>query len=173
MKRQIRRIVLVTLVLGVLLVSCAPQPAPASATAASPSPAQVSPAYPSPVQGQSASPVPAQSEAASPAPAQGKSASPEPTRVVPTYPSPGQEATLVDVYPGPGQGPTQTISWDEAVTLIKGGKVAKVTQAQTLQVTLALKDGTVAETTEPALDEVFKVIDACGDTCKDIERINP
>lgn len=165
MNRQIRRIVLVTLVLGALLVSCAPQPA----TTPTPTPAS----YPSPAQVESASPAPVQSEAASPTPTQGKSASPPPTRVVPAYVPPGQEATLVDIYPGPGQGPTQTISWDEAVALIQDGRVAKVTQAQTLQVTLALKDGTVAQTTEPALDEVFKVIDACGDPCKDIERVNP
>jgi hypothetical protein len=40
-----------------------------------------------------------------------------------------------------------------------------------MHITLVLKDGNVAVTVEPVLDEVFRVIERCGQTCDDIEQI--
>jgi hypothetical protein len=37
-----------------------------------------------------------------------------------------------------------------------------------LTVFLTLKDGTMLETIEPVIDDVFDVIDQCGDTCSNI-----
>jgi hypothetical protein len=37
-----------------------------------------------------------------------------------------------------------------------------------LEVTLELKDGRQLVTTEPEIDAVFDVVDACGEPCADI-----
>ncbi len=60
------------------------------------------------------------------------------------------------------------ISWEHAVALILGGHVKQVTQTHALEVTLSLKDYSVLTTTEPAIDDVFKVIASCGSACTDM-----
>ena len=64
------------------------------------------------------------------------------------------------------------IPWDKAVVLINNGEVSKITVAQSLQVTLFLKDGRTMLSLQPAAGELQKALDACGDPCKDIEIIN-
>ncbi len=59
-------------------------------------------------------------------------------------------------------------SWAEAVQTIMNGEVQQVTQTHSLEVTLSLKDGTTLHTIEPRLDEVFRVIEMCGELCSDI-----
>ena len=60
------------------------------------------------------------------------------------------------------------VTWDEAVGLITGGMVTQAFQTHALEVRLNLTDGTSVVTTEPRIDEVFRVIRQCGDPCKDI-----
>lgn len=62
----------------------------------------------------------------------------------------------------------QTVSWEQAQELINAGQVTTVTQLHSLEVTLQLDDGSTVTTTEPAIDDVFDVIRACGDPCSDI-----
>jgi hypothetical protein len=88
------------------------------------------------------------------------------------YPPPAQAIPAYNPYPGPSEGVTNYIEWSAAESAILAGQVAQVYQADTMHVTLVLKDGSVQLAKEPALDEVFKVIDTCGDACKDIQR-NP
>jgi hypothetical protein len=61
------------------------------------------------------------------------------------------------------------IGWEQAVALINNSEVSKVVQAHDLKVTITLKDGRTLTATEPAIDQVLQVIQACGDPCKDIQ----
>ena len=60
------------------------------------------------------------------------------------------------------------IPWAEARELITSGDVVQVTQLHSLEVTLELENGTRLVTTEPEIDAVFDVVDACGESCADI-----
>ncbi len=60
------------------------------------------------------------------------------------------------------------IEWQEARELILSGQVEQVVQLHSLEVRLYLKDGRVLVTTEPHIDEVFAVVDQCGEPCADI-----
>lgn len=88
------------------------------------------------------------------------------------YPAPAQQLPVYNPYPGPSEGVSNYVEWAAAESAIMGGQVSQVYQADTMHVTLVLKDGSIMLAKEPAQDEVFKVIDACGDACKDIQR-NP
>jgi hypothetical protein len=87
------------------------------------------------------------------------------------YPAP--ETTTGQSTPAPGIGsgyppPDESIPWVQASSLIMDGQVAQVIQLHSLKVILVLDDGRVVETFEPAIDDVFKVIDECGQACSDI-----
>ncbi|MCL5093837.1 MAG: hypothetical protein M1355_01790 [Patescibacteria group bacterium] len=60
------------------------------------------------------------------------------------------------------------ISWGEAVNKINNGEVKSIIQTHNLEVTLILKDGQGLITVESAIDNVFKVIQDCGQKCQDI-----
>lgn len=62
----------------------------------------------------------------------------------------------------------EDVSWAEAKELILAGEVEQVTQLHSLEVTLHMKDGRRLVTTEPAIDAVFDVVDACGEPCADV-----
>jgi hypothetical protein len=86
------------------------------------------------------------------------------------YPAQGAEveaAAPVETsppYPAPGQA--ETIDWAQAEEIILSGNVIQIQQATaSLKVTLVLNDGRTLETTEPALDEVIRVIERCGSKC--------
>lgn len=80
----------------------------------------------------------------------------------------GENPDAAPAYPGPEQGSTP-VTWDEATNLILDGKVTQVTQYDNLIVILVLKDGETVSAREPVIDEVFNLIDQCGDPCEDIE----
>lgn len=61
-----------------------------------------------------------------------------------------------------------TIPWDEARLMILAGEVAQVTQLHSLEVTLEMRDGRRLVTVEPQIDEVFAVVEACGEPCADM-----
>jgi hypothetical protein len=87
------------------------------------------------------------------------------------YPAP--ETTTSQSTPAPGIGsgypePGESISWVEARTLILDGQVTQLTQLHSLKVILVLEDGRSVETFEPEIDDVFEVIEECGDACDDI-----
>lgn len=70
------------------------------------------------------------------------------------------------LYPNLKDG--DEIYWSQAVAMILNGEVAKVMQTHSLQVTIVLKDGRSFITYEPAIDEVIRVIESCGEKCADI-----
>lgn len=61
-----------------------------------------------------------------------------------------------------------TIPWEQAADLIRNGLVEAVFQTHALDVTLELKDGRSLTTIEPQIDDVFQVIDECGEPCSDM-----
>lgn len=65
-------------------------------------------------------------------------------------------------------GEASRIEWGEARELILSGEVEQVVQLHSLEVRLTLKDGREFVTTEPAIDDVFDVVEECGEPCADI-----
>lgn len=85
------------------------------------------------------------------------------------YPAPPvRPQTVYNPYPGPSEGVKEWTQWEQAVVVIKSGDVVEVYQVDTLHVTLVLADGSVVLAKEPEIDEVFRIIDECGDPCSDI-----
>ncbi len=70
-----------------------------------------------------------------------------------------------------GEPATPTVSWQEAIEILKSGKVDSVFQTHSRVVTLIMKDGSELQTREPSIDLVFDVIDECGAPCADIAKI--
>ena len=68
----------------------------------------------------------------------------------------------------PADPAVQRVSWDEAKALITSGEVQHAFQSHALEVRLYLKDGRSVVTTEPAIDEIFRVIRDCGAPCATI-----
>lgn len=62
----------------------------------------------------------------------------------------------------------KNISREEAKGLILEWKVKKIFQAHSLDVLLEAHDGNEYLTIEPEIDEIFDVVDECGESCKDI-----
>ena len=84
------------------------------------------------------------------------------------YPYPVPEIPVVPsiLYPDAKDG--DEVSWEHAISMILNGEVTQVSQTHDLKVFLTLKDGRTLVTTQPVIDEVIKVIDKCGDKCRDI-----
>lgn len=61
------------------------------------------------------------------------------------------------------------ITWDQAVTLIMSEQVTKIMQTHDLKVYLTLKDGRTIFTVQQTMDDILKVVEACGDPCKEIK----
>jgi hypothetical protein len=61
-----------------------------------------------------------------------------------------------------------TLSWPEAEQMILSGEVQQVAQTHALAVYLTLKDGREFVTKEPSIDEVFRVVERCGEKCAGI-----
>lgn len=88
------------------------------------------------------------------------------------YPAPVVVEPVYNPYPGPSEGVTNYVEWAQAESALMAGQVTSIYQAASLHVTLVLKDGSILLAKEPAMDEVMKVIETCGDPCKAIEKVN-
>jgi len=64
--------------------------------------------------------------------------------------------TTIDVGPG------NTVSWEDAKTIIRDGDVKSVFQSHSLQVSVQMEDGTTYSTTEPGIDDVIRWVEDCG-----------
>jgi len=85
------------------------------------------------------------------------------------YLQPEQQAVPPEagmLYPDLKDG--DSLEWYQAVGVIFMGQVTKVLQAHSLDVFITLKDGRTLVTVEPQIDDVLKVIEQCGEICKDI-----
>lgn len=115
-------------------------------------------------------------------PAPPSEASPQPYPLVsvepylaPSEPYPGAETIQVTpltpvgasvLYPGVQDG--AEVYWEQAVAMILNGEVTQVMQTHDLKVYLTLKDGRTLFSIEPAIDDVMRIIESCGDPCKAI-----
>jgi len=55
-----------------------------------------------------------------------------------------------------------TVSWEDAKIIIERGKVDCVAQSHSLDVTIAIADGTSYRTKEPKIDAVYDWLKKCG-----------
>jgi hypothetical protein len=61
------------------------------------------------------------------------------------------------------------VTWEQAMGIIGYGVVTKVMQTHDMKVYLTLEDGRTFVTVEPAIDDIIRLIEECGETCKDIK----
>ncbi len=86
------------------------------------------------------------------------------------YPGPMVKFVPYNPYPAPVQG--DTIEWSDVEALLASGEVAEVYQAFSLQITITMKDGSTVVVQAPAKNEIFTLLDKCGNSCSEIERIS-
>ena len=60
------------------------------------------------------------------------------------------------------------LSWFQARSTIMNGYVVQVVQTHELKVLLTLEDGRTLITYEPNIDDVLKIVEECGELCKDV-----
>ena len=63
-------------------------------------------------------------------------------------------------------GPNNTVSWDDAQTIIREGDVEAVYQNHARTVNISMKNGTRYQTLEPEIDAVDEVLKRCGKCSK-------
>jgi hypothetical protein len=92
------------------------------------------------------------------------------------YPYPGQgeelapqpPPTFAGGNPYPELNDGDEIPWPQAIGMIMTGMVTNVVQTHDMKVMVTIQDGRTFMTLEPAIDEVMRVIEQCGDPCKNI-----
>jgi hypothetical protein len=61
-----------------------------------------------------------------------------------------------------------SVSWEQAITVLRTGQVTRVIQTHSLYVSLWLKNGSVITTKEPTIYSISYELGKCGDPCKNI-----
>ena len=59
-------------------------------------------------------------------------------------------------------GPNNTVSWDDAQTIIRKGDVSSVWQNHARNVRIKMENGTEYQTLEPRIDDVWKLLKRSG-----------
>lgn len=85
------------------------------------------------------------------------------------YPAPTIEY-FYDPYPAPVDG--EVIEWSELEAFLNTEQVAEVFQQYSLQIVITTTDGRIFLVIAPAKDEIFKMLDSCGQKCNRIRRIS-
>ncbi len=85
------------------------------------------------------------------------------------YPAP-TVAIFYDPYPDPIVG--DDIEWSQVEALLQNEIISEVFQQFTLRVVITLEDGRIFLVNEPAKDDIFKLLDACGEPCNRIRRVS-
>ncbi len=86
------------------------------------------------------------------------------------YPSPVAQplvAQIEPVYPDLKDG--AEVQWSQVQSIVFSGQVVKIGQTHDLNVYLTLKDGRTLKAVEPAIDDILKLVQACGTLCQDIK----
>jgi hypothetical protein len=101
-----------------------------------------------------------------------------PAYPIPTFPSEPYPYPPSDTYPNPipvipsvlypDAKDGDEVYWEQAIGMILNDEVSQVMQTHDLKVYLTLKDGRTLVTLQPGIDEVIKVIEKCGEKCKNI-----
>jgi hypothetical protein len=87
-----------------------------------------------------------------------------------SYPAPAAKplvAQLEPVYPDLKDG--SEVQWSQVQSIVFSGQVTKIGQTHDLNVYITLKDGRTFKVVEPAIDDILKLVQQCGDLCKDIK----
>jgi hypothetical protein len=86
------------------------------------------------------------------------------------YPSPVAQslvAQIEPVYPDLKDG--ADVQWSQVKSIVFSGQVVKIGQTHDLNVYITLKDGRTFKTVEPVIDDILKMVQACGTLCQDIK----
>lgn len=59
----------------------------------------------------------------------------------------------------------EEVPWDQAIEILHTGLVESVMQLHSLEVSFMLENGCRIQTIEPRIDDIFKEIDKCDDSC--------
>ena len=86
------------------------------------------------------------------------------------YPAPTIEIVEYDPYPAPVEG--DTLDWGKVPDILASGNVSEVFQRASLLVVITMKDGSTTSANAPAKDEIFKLLDQCGEKCNTIRRVS-
>jgi hypothetical protein len=101
---------------------------------------------------------------------------PEPGATLPAaeaaqaYPAPAAQplvAQVEPVYPNLKDG--AEVQWSQVQSIVFSGQVTKIGQTHDLNVYITLKDGRTFKVVEPAIDDILKLVQQCGDLCKDVK----
>lgn len=101
-------------------------------------------------------------------PTSGGEAYPPPLGAYPAFET-GSQPLLppgVLIYPELNDG--DVIEWTNVAGLVYTGLVTKVVQTHDLKVYLTLEDGRTLLSTEPAIDDILRIVESCGEMCADI-----
>lgn len=60
------------------------------------------------------------------------------------------------------------VNWETAIEILNTGRVTEVVQSHQREVILTLNDGSQIKTLEPALDDILREIERCGNVCREI-----
>jgi hypothetical protein len=86
------------------------------------------------------------------------------------YPAPTVEIVGYNPYPAPIEG--KMLEWAQIPELLASGNVSEVFQQASLVVVITMKDGSTQATNAPAKDEIFNLLDQCGEKCNTIRRVS-
>lgn len=86
------------------------------------------------------------------------------------YPAPMIEYVPYNPYPDPIEG--EKIEWSQLEALLQNEQISEVFQQYTLLVVITLDDGRIILVDAPVKDEIFKLLDACGERCNNIRRLS-
>jgi len=178
---------LILAVLALVFASAACQifglgPAPATEVAATEAPAPTA-AGGVPYPEGSAVALPVISGGADPYPGSGVPVTPLASGAYPEAGATLPAAAAQEAYPAPAAQPLTAqsepvlpelkdgaeVQWSQVEKIVFSGQVVKIGQTHDLNVTITLKDGRTFKTVEPAIDDILKLVQACGDLCKDIK----
>jgi hypothetical protein len=86
------------------------------------------------------------------------------------YPSPVAQSLTAQSEPVlPELKDGAEVQWSQAEKIVFSGQVVSIGQTHDLNVTITLEDGRTFKTVEPEIDDILKLVQACGDLCKDIK----
>lgn len=58
------------------------------------------------------------------------------------------------------------VAWEQVADLLATGEVEMVMQTHALAVSFRMSDGSQIGTTEPAIDDILRLVDECGEPCE-------
>jgi hypothetical protein len=59
----------------------------------------------------------------------------------------------------------EEVAWEQAIEILHTGQVESVVQLHSLEVSFMLENGCRITTVEPRIDDIFKEIDKCVNSC--------